>query len=827
MASISQLECSRFNLQGGITILFQLLLITTVVHFYQIIPGSYFSELFPALVICCVVNALLPLRFRQSFVVLIGFGLVYYLFGWVSGSVIIGIGLTLIGICHLPFSKYIKWLLILAIVLTLALLRLEYLFAPRLIIAVPVLGAIFMFRLIVYAYYLQYETKGSVTVWQRLGYFFMFPNLFFPLFPIVDYKLFTQGYYSAPAVRIAQKGVNMLMWGIVHLVIYRLVYAHLTIQPNQVTDVLSLSHYVSSTYLLIFRMSGMLHLAVGLLCLFGYDLPYIFKNFLLADSFSDIWRRINIYWKDFMQKIFYYPMYFKFKKYSEAVAITISTLIVFLLSWFFHDYQWFWIRGSFQLSSTDALFWVTLGVFIALNVLFQYSNRSRLKTPKGERFKSRSSILRMLRIIGIFSFMAVIWSMWSSSSVNEWQYLVSYFHVGTIEDYTLLFLFVLGLLLLGIAINYVYFSLIKDWWKKATNYSMIYVCLVCFVLVIPVLPIVRYKLPIQFNEFISSAQQLELSETDVLALDEGYYEGLLGIESNNIGVWQIQLHGDKNWQSTSGATRPTEDLFFREFIPNVNVEHRGFHFNINRWGMRDLDYELRAPEGTYRISLLGGSYEVGFGVEMEDTYQAIVENKLNTITESEVLNHAFLGNVLIQNMETTLTKIPAFTPNMVVYVGHPDEVEHTAKNLANLVMIGVNMKYSFLYEIKELAGADQYMSKLELTNRFRPYCDTVISWAYGMIVNKCEEIKATPVWIYIPTAKDEQPEIEYENLNAKAVKAGFKTINLADVFGDYSLIDIRVSETDYHPNELGHQLIADAIFAELLLLNSEHHLWGN
>jgi hypothetical protein len=48
----------------------------------------------------------------------------------------------------------------------------------------------FVFRLIIYMYDRKHST-GPTGVWQTLGYFFLLPNVCFPLFPVVDYKKFT------------------------------------------------------------------------------------------------------------------------------------------------------------------------------------------------------------------------------------------------------------------------------------------------------------------------------------------------------------------------------------------------------------------------------------------------------------------------------------------------------------------------------------------------------------------------------------------------------------------------------------------------------------
>ena len=49
----------------------------------------------------------------------------------------------------------------------------------------------------------------------------------------------------------------------------------------------------------------------------------------------------------------------------------------------------------------------------------------------------------------------------------------------------------------------------------------------------------------------------------------------------------------------------------------------------NRWGMRDRDYELTPPPGVYRIALLGPSTAMAAGVEAEQSFEALLEARLN------------------------------------------------------------------------------------------------------------------------------------------------------------------------------------------------------
>ena len=149
--------------------------------------------------------------------------------------------------------------------------------------------------------------------------------------------------------------------GVIHLLLYRYVYYNLALAPSEVTGPENLIQYVVANFLLYLRVSGLFHLIVGMLYLFGFRLPETHHMYLLAASFTDFWRRINIYWKDFMQKVFYYPAVFRLKSLGMTKAMVLATLWVFLMTWSLHAYQWFWLRGTALLEWQDMLFWAILG----------------------------------------------------------------------------------------------------------------------------------------------------------------------------------------------------------------------------------------------------------------------------------------------------------------------------------------------------------------------------------------------------------------------------------------------------------------------------------
>ena len=229
----------------------------------------------------------------------------------------------------------------------------------------------FMFRLISYLYDLKHD-PGLASIPRSLSYFFLLPNVCFPLFPVVDFKTFCRQYYNDDRHRIYMVGVQWIFRGVVQLILYRLVYHVLVLEPASVETIADLGQYLLWPYLLYLRVSGMFHIVVGILHLFGFNLPETHHSYFLASSFTDFWRRINIYWKDFMMKVFYYPAYFALRKRGETMALVLSTLVVFAVTWALHSYQTFWIQGSFLLAWNDVLFWTLLAALVVVNALHEW-----------------------------------------------------------------------------------------------------------------------------------------------------------------------------------------------------------------------------------------------------------------------------------------------------------------------------------------------------------------------------------------------------------------------------------------------------------------------
>lgn len=287
----------------------------------------------------------------------------------------------------------------------------------------PVIGALLMFRLLIYVYDLRHM-KEPPGLTEFAAYFLMLPNFYFLFFPVVDFQTMRKSFLRRPAHEIAQTGVTWMVRGGIQLLVYRVV---LNLKgpgtPDAVTTLPQLAACMLLVYMLYLRVSGTFHVIIGMLHLFGYDLPETHRRYLLARSLTDFWRRINIYWKDFMVKLVYLPAYFRFRRSGPVRAQVIATALVFLATWAFHSYQYFWMGGEFLLSWPDTLFWGVLGVLVIGNLLLELRAKAREARPDGP-------VIGALKTAGTFTFIVVLWSMWNSSSMGAWFDLLTYWKVG-------------------------------------------------------------------------------------------------------------------------------------------------------------------------------------------------------------------------------------------------------------------------------------------------------------------------------------------------------------------------------------------------------------
>lgn len=799
----------------------QLVAILVVLRQFQV-ESRAFREVAALAFAGFAIHYFLPQRFRLPFFAALSIAATAMILGLANAVWLLGFGLVLIGICHLPLNVWLRAVLLLGVGGVAAAARIEWIAGPWSQAIWPILASMFMFRIIVYLYDIRHE---KVSVARSVSYFFMLPNVCFPMFPVVDYKVFRRTYYDAEQHEIYQTGVDWMVRGVIHLILYRVIYYYFTISPAEVVDPDTLTQYLVSNFLLYLRISGDFHLITGMLHLFGFNLIPTHHLYCLASSFTDFWRRINIYWKDFMMKIFYYPLYFKLRRYGDLPAIAIATMIVFILTWLLHSYQWFWLRGDFPITWQDGIFWMTLAVLVVVSALREFK-RGRDRTLGSKEESLRGMIVRGLRTVGIFFTICILWSIWTSESIGQWATIWSFLWQGIPSSGS-----AAPVLLTAVAavifVGAILFGRESSSEKRITLFRGMTLArstaetFVLLALVTPIgLPHVYSLFGSNVANVIVSLKSGGLSRADAAAMERGYYEGLTNVNRFNSQLWEIYMDRPAGWLNItgSGLTRLRDDFLQTELARGFRSETEHGAIETNQWGMRDRDYALVPPPDTVRGLLLGYSTVLGWGVSHEETFETVLEDRINARLAEisggkfELLNLSVPGYRPPQQA-MALDEALKFQPDLVFYTAAGREQWNTINFLADILEKGVEIPYPDLRALVQNAGVEPGMDKTAIVKQLKLHEEALLGWVYNYIVQRCASQGIRAVWIYLPPVHPTAGEAEERGRARElAQEAGFEIIDLTAIYDGQDLDSLVLAQWDGHPNAKAHERIATAIY---------------
>ncbi|NQX88521.1 MAG: hypothetical protein HRT77_07635 [Halioglobus sp.] len=816
-------------------LLAQLVLLSAAAYLLNISRDQNLPLLLPLILVGFAIHAWLPLRYRTGFFLFLSVLATCLVLGFVNGPLLLAIGLILFGICHLPFSFRCRVGGLLMVGAVLAMIRVDFFEpfdrVPMASVVLPILGSMFMFRLMLYLYDIRHETDPAPLT-QRLSYFFMLPNMCFPLFPVVDYRGFVREHFSSSALATYQKGLRWIMRGIIHLLLYRLVYHFWTPAFDEVIDLADAVQYMVSSYLIYLRISGLFHIATGILCLFGYNLPDTHRLYFLATSFTDFWRRINIYWKDFVMKIFFYPLAMRLRKHGMQTAVVVASLATLIVSWMLHSYQAFWLLGEFPLVVQDAVFWTFLGIAVAINsVIEMKQGRKRVSQHRNRTFPAAFTL--SLKTATMFCIMCILWSFWTTPSMGEWLAIVAKATQAPVAHALVLLGCIACAVILGTVVQ---LRTNWDWtqsgeWEPPFTVAASMTIGLALMLILAALPQVGRQLDGHTHAaWATLIDPQRLNQRDRENQTRGYYEELLTIDDaspkdqSTRWITLLKRYLGMN-MSLREIVRATDDLRRFELLPDLEANFKGESFRTNRWGMRDQEYEKEKKLGVCRLSLFGDSHTMGGGLTNEQTYEALLEEKLNDNLDFlsdrcqrfEVLNFGVANYSVLESALSARQKVPQFSPDVIIYVTPQPDMDWIVERLSLALSQGATIDEPFIQNVIESAGVQAGMDRIEIEKRLEPVAAELVEWSYRDIAETAKDANAHAAWMFLPRSDYTQREDQkrYSELLPLAQRAGLVPLSLIGVFNDYEPIALQLNAQDTHPNQTASQLIAQR-FLEVL-----------
>jgi hypothetical protein len=782
-----------------------------------------------------LVHHFLPAMWRSNFFGALSVASVPLVLGWEHGAWLLAIAGFLITLCHLPVRLSMRISLVLLAGLALIAERKHVLpwVSPIPTTIWPILGSMFMFRLIVYIYDLKHGA-GPFSVGRALSYFFMLPNVCFPLFPVVDYKTLQRSAYNDDSLRVYQTGVKWMLRGLIHLMLYKLVYYMGVVEPGSIVNGMDAARYMVATFLLYLKISGLFHLIVGLLHMYGFGLAETHHLYLFSSSFTDFWRRINIYWKDFIQKLVFNPAYFGLRKLGETRAIIVATLIAFAATWFLHSYQWFWIRGDFPIVWADLVFWLGLGVVVSINVLVESRGRRQRSLTKQAR-TLREDALSALKISGTFAAICVLWTIWSTPKLEELQLVWQGVLNSGLLDVTVLLGIPIGVGVLGAVLGHRKREVFgvgtgtsaatKTFWPQAAIVSVIAGVLI----VVSLRPALLKPLWPELAKVVFDIRHREqLNAADSKKFARGYYEDLGDMTRVSDELWTMYGMRPQGWlESLEFQTRKRNDGIGNEFIPSTAQVSMGAMRTINSLGLRDREYPLRPDPNTLRIALIGTSHDMGAGVNDDETYENIVEDRLNrelgprTGKKFEILNFSLHAYRPTQKLSVIEQRIFPLQPDVVLYVANTLELDWTFKSVRHLVQNQLLDQFPFIKSAMDRADikAEALPEDSEiLLSKLAPFAEDTLRAVLERFRDGALSRGIRPVLVILEVPTDSWWRDEMFDRLVSLGQAA--KLAILDLQGSYASVwnrqSLTVAPWDHHPNAEGHRLLAERLYSLLL-----------
>jgi hypothetical protein len=760
------------------------------------------------------INALLPRERRLPFFALLSLASVGLVFGLGGGAVLVGLGAVLIAACHVPVAFRYRVALVVAVIAGFTALRATLPGGPIPPQVWPILGSMFMLRV---ALYLNSIKRGDAPVGlvPALAYFFMVPNACFAWFPVVDYKTFQRSHFDCEEQDIFQRGMRRIARGLFLLAIYRVVYHQLVLDPSAVQSLASLAQYITALFALYVRVAGQFYLIVGILHLFGFRLPDPFYRFVLPSSFTDLWRRNNIYLKDYLMKLVYYPSFFRLRPGGETRAIVISTVFVFVVSWALHSFAWFWVLGAPLLTATDITFWLLLGTLVGATAIWDLRQAARPRRSGWWDLRLAGGRLMTLTVL------VTMWAMWSGGSLGEFADLLALGRNAPAREIALVGVAVLAAFaVLGIRWGATVVTL-EPPSRSQRREDLIVSLAALAILFVASLPAVHRQAGLRAGAVLASVADARLNIRDAQLLNQNYYDRLNTGNRGTTQLWGQHTNQPEDWiplrDTEAGFAR--QDFLLDDMRPSVSITYRDHPFTTNRWGMRDQDYSKEKPAGTYRIAMVGPSDVMGSGVGDGEPFEALLEERLNRelggrrYQRYEILNFSAEGRTPAQFLFTIDEKVKDFAPDLVLVTAHREDGFFFARHVGRLLEAGQEIPYPEVRDVVKRAGVKPGMGFQGLRRRLEPLYPEITEWVYPQIRDRVAAMGAITGVLLLrePTAVPDSLTV----VRRVVAQAGLPVVDLTRAYPPRQEPVLRIAQWDRHPNAQGHQALAKALYRAL------------
>ena len=274
--------------------------------------------------------------------------------------------------------------------------------------------------------------------------------------------------------------------------------------------------------------------------------------------------------------------------------------------------------------------------------------------------------------------------------------------------------------------------------------------------------------------------------------------------------------------------------------PNQRGVFEGVLYRTNSAGMRSPEIALEAPEGAFRIAVLGDSFTMGQGVDASETYCALLQRELDARRDGrryEVMNLGISGMNILHSVKRLRNVGLRYRPDLVVYGFTLNDIEGPAyrrnsdedaeayRNLLARHSASPSLLLRELWprlvvlrsSLWPTPGSYPYALELNYFRRPRAWAQVAGGLDQLAAITRrrgvCGVVFVHPVIQHLRLAHGFQRF--YTRVAEAARERGLYAIEAFPAFRGRDSGPLRFHVFDGHPTAEGHRLLADALVAGL------------
>lgn len=291
-------------------------------------------------------------------------------------------------------------------------------------------------------------------------------------------------------------------------------------------------------------------------------------------------------------------------------------------------------------------------------------------------------------------------------------------------------------------------------------------------------------------------------------------EAVLRLKNRSMTTYDIEM-----W-------RYARDLKAQSDDPHLDFDHvkskssvlQNVTIRLNEWGLRGGAVEPM-PAGGRRVLFLGGSIALGWGVAEEDTVEARLEKRLRAKGEQAQVLNAGVGNYNTDRYVSRFFKeLAGLNPTDIVVHYFLRDAEDLPPGGGNVFLRNSELAVTLWIAFHRLADKSGERS---LVDHYRAAYQEQAP-GFLLMQSRLKELadyaKARHVRLYLAMTPDVHNLIDYQFTFVHAIMRriaeadGYTFVDLLPAMQGRPPQELFAMPGDPHPNALGHQLMADAIF---------------